>query len=145
MRHDVIPPLSDCVQLSVDQYRAKLYDIIRAEKAGRRLKQEPNDKLAERRASSHELREKTSIGERNHGDHLRGDVVRKVISEVNMRGQSASDNHGGGRSHTAKRMSTAGVSRTFEEQKQSLKETLKHGITGGYCYRTTANFIKNKS
>ena len=73
MRHDVIPPLSDCVQLSVDQYRAKLYDIIRAEKAGRRLKQESNEKLAERRASSHELREKTSIGERNHGDHLRGE------------------------------------------------------------------------
>ena len=85
MRHDVIPPLSDCVQLSVDQYRAKLYDIIRAEKAGRRLKQESNEKLAERRASSHELREKTSIGERNHGDHLRGDVVRKVISEVSRR------------------------------------------------------------
>ena len=33
MKHDVIPPLSDCVQLSVEQYRAKLYDIIRSEKA----------------------------------------------------------------------------------------------------------------
>ena len=32
MKHDVIPPLSDCVQLSVEQYRAKLYDIIRTEK-----------------------------------------------------------------------------------------------------------------
>ena len=33
MKQDVIPPLSDCVQLSVEQYRAKLYDIIRSEKA----------------------------------------------------------------------------------------------------------------
>ncbi len=32
---DVIPPLSDCVQLSVEQYRNKLYDIIRQEKVAR--------------------------------------------------------------------------------------------------------------
>ena len=149
MRHDVIPPLSDCVQLSVEQYRSKLYDIIRAEKAaaGRKTKVEV-DKMGERRASSHELREKSRDLDRgHHGDHVRGDVVRKVISEVNMRGQSASENHGNGglgvRSHS-KRMSAPGI-RTFEEQRQSLKETLKQGITSGYCYRTTANFIKNKS
>jgi hypothetical protein len=35
MGGDVIPPLSDCVQLSVEQYRNKLYDIIRQEKAAR--------------------------------------------------------------------------------------------------------------
>ena len=35
MGGDVIPPLSDCVQLSVEQYRTKLYDIIRQEKAAR--------------------------------------------------------------------------------------------------------------
>jgi len=146
MRHDVIPPLSDCVQLSVEQYRSKLYDIIRAEK-GRKTKAETGDKMGERRASSHELRDKSrDHGDRggHHGDHGRGDVVRKVISEVNMRGQSASENHGnGGRSHS-KRMSAPGI-RSFEEQRQSLKETLKQGITSGYCYRTTANFIKNKS
>ena len=141
MRHDVIPPLSDCVQLSVEQYRTKLYDIIRAEKAGRRTKPE-TDKTGERRASSHELRDKREA-DRLRGDHGRSDVVRKVISEVNMRGQSASDNHAVSRGH--KRITTSGVSRTFEEQKQSLKETLKNGITSGYCYRTTANFIKNKS
>ena len=43
MRHDVIPPLSDCIQLSVEQYRSKLYDIIRAEKLVRRQKQEVAD------------------------------------------------------------------------------------------------------
>ena len=32
MKRDVIPPLNDCVQLSVDQYRGKLYDIIKQEK-----------------------------------------------------------------------------------------------------------------
>ena len=32
MKREVIPPLSDCVQLSVEQYRAKLYDIIKQEK-----------------------------------------------------------------------------------------------------------------
>ena len=150
MRHDVIPPLSDCVQLSVEQYRTKLYDIIRAEKAGRRQKLETNGKMGERRASSHELRDKKDIDRLMRGDHVtRADVVRKVISEVNMRGQSASDNHGGAGSRDLtrghKRLTTSGVSRTFEEQKQSLKETLKQGITSGYCYRTTANFIKNKS
>ena len=35
MGGDVIPPLSDCVQLSVEQYRTQLYDIIRQEKAAR--------------------------------------------------------------------------------------------------------------
>ena len=146
MRHDVIPPLSDCVQLSVEQYRSKLYDIIRAEKAGRR-KQDNGEKMGERRASSHELREKNKEGDRHrgHGDlPMRSDVVRKVASEVNMRGQSASDNHLGGRSLQAKRMSASGL-KSFEEQRQSLKETLRQGITSGYCYRTTANFIKNKS
>ena len=153
MRHDVIPPLSDCIQLSVEQYRSKLYDIIRAEKLVRRLKHEAGagDKMGERRASSHELsrqQDKTRAGEdKGHMDtgHLRSDVVRKVNSEVNMRGQSASDNHGlnGGRSG-GRRLNTASL-RNFEEQRQSLKETLKQGITSGYCYRTTANFIKNKS
>ena len=146
MRHDVIPPLSDCVQLSVEQYRSKLYDIIRAEKAVRKKSETGGDnKVNERRASSHELRDKSRDHER-HGDHhqLRSDVVRKVASEVNMRGQSASDNHLGGRSLQAKRMSASGL-RSFEDQRQSLRETLKQGITNGYCYRTTANFIKNKS
>ena len=32
MKREIIPPLSDCVQLSVEQYRNKLYDIIRQEK-----------------------------------------------------------------------------------------------------------------
>ena len=32
MKREVIPPLSDCVQLSVEQYRQKLYDIIKEEK-----------------------------------------------------------------------------------------------------------------
>ena len=32
MKREVVPPLSDCVQLSVEQYRAKLYDIIKQEK-----------------------------------------------------------------------------------------------------------------
>ena len=71
MRHDVIPPLSDCVQLSVEQYRSKLYDIIRAEK-GRKTKAETGDKMGERRASSHELRDKSrDHGDRggHHGDH----------------------------------------------------------------------------
>lgn len=54
MRQDVIPPLSDCVQLSVEQYRAKLYDIIRTEKVERRRRAE--ERGGERRASSHELR-----------------------------------------------------------------------------------------
>ena len=139
MRHDVIPPLSDCVQLSVEQYRSKLYDIIRSEKAARR-KQEV-EKQGERRASSHELREKRVEGTREGRNE-----VRKVASEVNMRGQSAS--HGqlpGVRGHVlGRRLATAGV-KSFEEQKQSLKETLKASMTTGYCYRTTANFIKNKS
>ena len=153
MRHEVIPPLSDCVQLSVEQYRSKLYDIIRTEKAVRRQKAESGDKMGERRASSHELsrakEDKIRGGQedkgREHTGHLRSDVVRKVNSEVNMRGQSASDNHGlnGGRPGT-RRLTTASL-RNFEEQRQSLKETLKQGITSGYCYRTTANFIKNKS
>ena len=141
MRHDVIPPLSDCVQLSVEQYRSKLYDIIRSEKAARR-KQEV-DKQGERRASSHELRDKTKERERE----VRTDVVRKVASEVNMRGQSAGgDQLPGVRGHVlaGRRLATAGV-KTFEEQKQSLKETLRQSMTSGYCYRTTANFIKNKS
>ena len=140
MRHDVIPPLSDCVQLSVEQYRSKLYDIIRSEKAARR-KQE-GEKQGERRASSHELREKRVEG----GREVRNEV-RKVASEVNMRGQSAS--HGqlpGVRGHVlaGRRLASQGV-KSFEEQKQSLKETLKASMTTGYCYRTTANFIKNKS
>ena len=154
MRHDVIPPLSDCVQLSVEQYRSKLYDIIRTEKAARRQKVEAGDKMGERRASSHELsrarEEKLRAGQedkghREHTGHMRSDGVRKVNSEVNMRGQSASDNHGlnGGRPGS-RRLTTASL-RNFEEQRQSLKETLKQGITSGYCYRTTANFIKNKS
>lgn len=149
MRHDVIPPLSDCVQLSVEQYRSKLYDIIRTEKAVRRQKAEAGDKMGERRASSHELsRAKEARGGQEdkgqHTGHLRSEV-RKVNSEVNMRGQSASDNHGlnGGRPG-ARRLTTASL-RNFEEQRQSLRETLKQGITSGYCYRTTANFIKNKS
>ena len=64
MRHDVIPPLSDCVQLSVEQYRAKLYDIIRAEKtaaaaaaASRAQRGKLDTAAGERRASSHELRQ----------------------------------------------------------------------------------------
>ena len=32
MKREVVPPLSDCVQLSVEQYRQKLYDIIKQEK-----------------------------------------------------------------------------------------------------------------
>ena len=137
MRQDVIPPLSDCVQLSVEQYRSKLYDIIRSEKVARRRQE--LDKVGERRASSHELREKNKEKER--------EVVRKVASEVNMRGQSAGGDHlPGVRGHVlaGRRLNTAGV-RTFEEQKQSLKETLRQSMTSGYCYRTTANFIKNKS
>ena len=34
---------------------------------------------------------------------------------------------------------------TFEETRQSLKESVRAGLTSGYCYRTTAHFIKNKS
>ena len=140
MRHDVIPPLSDCVQLSVEQYRSKLYDIIRSEKAARRRQEV--EKQGERRASSHELREKRGEA----GREVRSEV-RKVASEVNMRGQSAS--HGqlpGVRGHVlaGRRLASQGV-KSFEEQKQSLKETLKASMTTGYCYRTTANFIKNKS
>ncbi len=32
MKREVVPPLSDSVQLSVEQYRQKLYDIIKQEK-----------------------------------------------------------------------------------------------------------------
>ena len=75
MRHDVIPPLSDCVQLSVEQYRAKLYDIIRAEKtaaaaaAATRAQRGKLDTAAgERRASSHELRQQEAIRDTRTGD-----------------------------------------------------------------------------
>ena len=36
MKRDIIPPLSDDVQLSIDQYRDKLYEIIRRDRAVRR-------------------------------------------------------------------------------------------------------------
>ena len=36
MKKDVIPPLSDDIQLSIDQYRGKLYEIIRNDRAARR-------------------------------------------------------------------------------------------------------------
>ena len=149
MKHDVIPPLSDCVQLSVEQYRTKLYDIIRAEKGARKRQEE---KVGERRASSHELREKSREVRSGSLDNRTSDPGRKVNSEVNVRGQSPGQGQSPGEKGTIKghllpgrRLATAVPRSNYEEQKQSLKETLKHGITGGYCYRTTANFIKNKS
>lgn len=36
MKRDIIPPLSDDIQLSIDQYRDKLYEIIRRDRAVRR-------------------------------------------------------------------------------------------------------------
>ena len=75
MRHDVIPPLSDCVQLSVEQYRAKLYDIIRAEKtaaaaaaASRAQRGKLDTAAGERRASSHELRQQEAARDTRTGD-----------------------------------------------------------------------------
>ena len=35
MKRDIIPPLSDDIQLSIDQYRDKLYEIIRRDRARR--------------------------------------------------------------------------------------------------------------
>lgn len=146
MKHDVIPPLSDCVQLSVEQYRTKLYDIIRAEKGARRRQEE---KVGERRASSHELREKNrEVRSGSLGDNR--DPVRKVNSEVNVRGQSPGQSQSPVEKGTIKghllpgrRLATAGPRTNYEEPKQSLKETIKQSMTTGYCYRAT--FLKNKS
>lgn len=33
LKSAVVPPLSDDIQLSIDQYREKLYEIIRKDKA----------------------------------------------------------------------------------------------------------------
>ena len=146
MKHDVIPPLSDCVQLSVEQYRTKLYDIIRAEKGARRRQDE---KVGERRASSHELREKNrEVRSGSLGDNR--EAVRKVHSEVNVRGQSPGQSQSPAEKGTIKghllpgrRLATAGARTNYEEQKQSLKETIKQSMTTGYCYRPT--LLKNKS
>ena len=131
MRHDVIPPLSDCVQLSVEQYRSKLYDIIRTEKAVRRQKAEAGDKMGERRASSHELSRAKELrgGQEDkgqHNGHLRSEV-RKVNSEVNMRGQSASDNHGlnGGRPGA----------RSLEARARGQSPGMAHGAMSGSVAR----------
>ena len=67
--------------------------------------------------------------------------MRKVHSEVNMRGQSAVDNHRAPRPAPRQPRQLP----TFEETRQSLKESVRAGLTSGYCYRTTAHFIKNKS
>ena len=67
MRHDAIPlaPLSDCVQLSMEQYRAKLYDIIiiRAAQRGKL-----DMAAGKRRASSHELRQQEAVRDTRAGD-----------------------------------------------------------------------------
>ena len=75
MRHDVIPPLSDCVQLSVEQYRAKLYDIIHTMKtaaaaasASRAQRGKLDTAAGERRASSHELCQKEAVRDTRTGD-----------------------------------------------------------------------------
>ena len=80
---------------------------------------------------------------------VQGGGVRKVHSEVNMRGQSAVDNHraprpapGPAPGHAPRQPRQLP---TFEETRQSLKESVRAGLTSGYCYRTTAHFIKNKS
>ena len=66
-RHDAIPlaPLSDCVQLSMEQYRAKLYDIIiiRAAQRGKL-----DMAAGKRRASSHELRQQEAVRDTRAGD-----------------------------------------------------------------------------
>ena len=66
MRHDAIPlaPLSDCVQLSMEQYRAKLYDIIiRAAQRGKL-----DMAAVKRRASSHELCQQEAVRDTRTGD-----------------------------------------------------------------------------
>ena len=64
MRHDAIP-LSDCVKLSMEQYRAKLYDIIiiRAAQRGKL-----DMAAGKRRASSHELCQQEAVRDTRTGD-----------------------------------------------------------------------------
>ena len=66
-RHDAIPlaPLSDCVKLSMEQYRAKLYDIIiiRAAQRGKL-----DMAAGKRRASSHELCQQEAVRDTRTGD-----------------------------------------------------------------------------
>ena len=76
---------------------------------------------------------------------VQGGGVRKVHSEVNMRGQSAVDNHRAPRPAPGHAPRQPRQLPTFEETRQSLKESVRAGLTSGYCYRTTAHFIKNKS
>ena len=108
------------------------------------------EKVGERRASSHELREKNrEVRSGSLGDNR--DPVRKVNSEINVRGQAPGQSQSPGeRGGTIKghllpgrRLATAGPRTNYEEPKQSLKETIKQSMTTGYCYRAT--FLKNKS
>ena len=74
-RNYVMPPLSDCVQMSVEQYRAKLYDIIHTMKtaaaaasASRAQRGKLDTAAGERRASSHELCQKEAVRDTRTGD-----------------------------------------------------------------------------
>jgi len=168
MRHDVIPPLSDCVQLSVEQYRAKLYDIIRAEKERKaREKADKGEKGGERRASSHELRAAKEVGGRTPEVKEKelgrvGELVRKVQSEVNVRVEGSKWRDADSASVKVfkesrmmpppppvgrRSLGSAIPSRTNfspSEHKPSLQEAIKNSMKSGYCYRT-ASLLKNKS
>jgi len=128
MKREVVPPLSDSVQLSVEQYRQKLYDIIKQEKIVRRKEEE---KKEERRASSHELRD----GSRRASV----ESVRKVQSEVNVRGEKLLP---GRRLATAQPRTHYVTPSHHGETKSSIRDTLRQTMSSGY--RATG-FLKSKT